>query len=104
MEFCPECGAMLLPKDNKVKCNCGYEKDLSNEETDQYSVSEKVESNGNIVMKGEEISTLPTTNTLCPKCGNKKAYWWLKQTRSADESETQFFRCTECKHTWRGYD
>ena len=29
MEFCPDCGAMLLPNDNKFKCSCGYKKDLS---------------------------------------------------------------------------
>ncbi|HID27364.1 MAG TPA: transcription factor S, partial [Methanosarcinales archaeon] len=26
------------------------------------------------------------------------------QLRSADESETRFFRCTECGKTWREYD
>ena len=55
-------------------------------------------------MKGEEISTLPTTKVTCPKCGNTKAEWWLQQTRSADEAETRFLRCLECKHTWREYD
>jgi DNA-directed RNA polymerase subunit M len=28
----------------------------------------------------------------------------LRQLRAADESEVRFFRCTECKHTWRQYD
>ena len=23
MEFCPDCGAMLLPKDGKLECGCG---------------------------------------------------------------------------------
>ncbi len=27
MEFCPECGSMLLPtEDNELKCSCGYTK------------------------------------------------------------------------------
>ncbi|MFX1287916.1 MAG: transcription factor S, partial [Promethearchaeota archaeon] len=26
-----------------------------------------------------------------------------EQTRSADEPSTSFFRCLECKHTWREY-
>ena len=38
-------------------------------------------------------STLPTTTTECPKCGNNTAFWWMLQTRSADEATTQFFRC-----------
>ncbi|MRR35944.1 transcription factor S, partial [bacterium] len=32
------------------------------------------------------------------------AYWWLRQLRSADESEVRFFRCTKCSRTWREYD
>ncbi|PJB94591.1 transcription factor S, partial [Candidatus Pacearchaeota archaeon CG_4_9_14_0_8_um_filter_35_24] len=24
-------------------------------------------------------------------------------TRAADESETKFYRCTKCDHTWREY-
>ncbi|PIO07920.1 transcription factor S, partial [Candidatus Pacearchaeota archaeon CG10_big_fil_rev_8_21_14_0_10_35_219] len=31
------------------------------------------------------------------------AYFWTMQTRAADESETKFYRCTKCDHTWREY-
>jgi DNA-directed RNA polymerase subunit M len=27
----------------------------------------------------------------------------MVQTRSIDESMTQFYRCTKCGHTWRDY-
>jgi len=102
MEFCPECGAMLLPQSDKLKCNCGFTKDLS--DTKKYDLSEKIESKDTVIMKGEEVSTLPTTNVTCPKCGHGKASWWLQQTRSADEAETRFLRCLSCKNTWREYD
>lgn len=104
MEFCPECGAMLLPKGDKLQCNCGYTKDLSKDDVDQYSVSEKIEAKDTVIDKGEDINTLPTTNVICPKCGHDKAAWWLRQTRSADEAETRFLRCLKCEHTWREYD
>ncbi len=53
----------------------------------------------------EEVSAgLPTTRMRCPECGNDTAYWWLRQLRSADESEVRFFRCTKCSNTWREYD
>lgn len=26
MEFCPVCGASLIPEKNKLKCRCGYER------------------------------------------------------------------------------
>ena len=98
MEFCPECGKVLFPKDGKFTCDaCGYEKGVTEESKKQYEVAEKVVTDGN-------VKTLPTIKVICPKCGNKLAFWWLQQTRSADESETRFFRCTECDYTWREYD
>ena len=35
MEFCPECGAMLMPKNGTIKCSCGYEKSLTNDDLEQ---------------------------------------------------------------------
>jgi DNA-directed RNA polymerase subunit M len=46
----------------------------------------------------------PTTSATCPECGNDRAFWEMKQIRSADESETRFFTCTECGHKWREDD
>ncbi len=39
----------------------------------------------------------------CPKCKQYKVDFYTKQTRSADEPETIFARCTikTCKHRWR---
>jgi DNA-directed RNA polymerase subunit M len=47
--------------------------------------------------------TLPTTRARCPSCGHDVAYWWLRQTRGADEPSTRFYRCVKCGHTWREY-
>lgn len=55
------------------------------------------------VMEGDTIDALPTTPIECPQCKNDTAFWWMLQTRSADEATTQFFRCTKCSHTWRNY-
>ena len=40
----------------------------------------------------------------CPKCGSK-ATWEQKQTRSADEGCTVFWKCTnvKCRKTWTRY-
>jgi len=45
----------------------------------------------------------PKTNEECPKCKHKEAYYWLVQTRAADEAATRFFKCVKCMHTWRAY-
>ena len=103
MEFCPDCGAMLLPKDGKLECGCGYKEDLSNDNED-YAVSKKVEAEETVKMLGEDIDMGPGITEICPKCGHDKATYELKQTRSADEAPTRFFTCKKCKHKWREYD
>jgi len=104
MQFCPKCGTALTPQKKEKKIvlgcpKCGYEtrkgeKNLSIIQHD----SERI-----VVIGKEEqkIRTLPKTKVECPKCGHNEAFYWLVQTRGADESSTQFFRCTKCHTTWR---
>jgi DNA-directed RNA polymerase subunit M len=105
LKFCSKCGTVLqLDPEKKVlvcpKCNAEEQMDgdivyeRNNEGTEKIIVLGKKERN---------LRTLPQTKVKCPKCENTKAYWWMVQTRSIDESATQFFRCTKCGHTWRDY-
>lgn len=55
------------------------------------------------VVSDKETEALPTINERCKQCGNEKAYFWTVQTRSGDEAETKFFKCTKCGHSWREY-
>ena len=50
MEFCPECGAILLPMNKKLKCKCGYEKSLSDEVKDQYEVKGETNPKAEIIV------------------------------------------------------
>lgn len=106
MEFCPRCGLALIAKKEEDKTflvcrKCGYK-------TDKYKplqISEKLEKDplNDVVVVQKDLEALPKAKVECPKCGNKKAVWWLQQTRSVDEAPTTFFRCTKCKHAWREY-
>lgn len=105
--FCKKCGSLLVPKKIKEETvfvcpSCNYkDKEEVIEIVDKIKQKKDVE----IVDEDKEDETLSTTNdVLCPKCGNKKAYYWLEQTRAADEAETRFLKCTACKHVWREYD
>ena len=103
MEFCPKCKSIMIYMGNKAVCRkCGYEK-VVEEEKEIISIAKRNEEEIPVI-EGEDIKTLPTTNVVCPACGNREAYWWLRQLRAADESEVRFFRCTKCGKTWREYD
>lgn len=101
MEFCPNCGAMLLPTDGILKCSCGYTNELS--KSDEYEVSEDIKTEETVKMMGEDIDMRSTIKETCPECGHPEAHYELKQTRSADEAPTRFFTCAKCKHKWREY-
>tara|TARA_Y100000034_G_scaffold100894_1_gene124789 strand:- start:206 stop:514 length:309 start_codon:yes stop_codon:yes gene_type:complete len=102
MMFCPRCSAMLLPdlEKKQIKCSsCNYKEGKNK----NIVVKEKITTKENIKVVEKNIETLPKTQINCPKCENGQAYYWLVQTRSSDESETQFFRCVKCDHQWRDY-
>ena len=103
MEFCPECGAMMLPNNGELKCNsCGYVKG-SSEDSESYKLSGTIEEHETVTNLGEVEDLRSTIKETCPECGHDEAYYELKQTRSADEAPTRIFTCAKCKHTWRAY-
>lgn len=101
MEFCPKCNVVLVQKEKNYSCpKCGYRK----REKVKIQSSEKLKEIQEMrVLKEKEIELLPTISAICDKCGNKEAYFWTSQTRSADEAETRFFKCKKCSHSWREY-
>ncbi len=105
MEFCPKCKSIMIPSSGILKCRkCGFEKKPSSKEAVIVGGPEKPQREMTI-LEDKEAAGLPTTeDQKCPDCGNQKAYWWMRQLRSADESEVRFFRCTQCGKTWREYN
>jgi transcription factor S len=109
MDFCRECGSRLEPKTIKsgkqvlliLSCSkCGQK---TNEEP---KVKGKIITHSpkqmvSVIDKRLQLNTLPTIRVACSKCGNNNAYAWQVQTRGADESSTQFLRCTNCEYTFR---
>jgi DNA-directed RNA polymerase subunit M len=99
MEFCPKCKSLMLPKDGKlVCCKCGAE----GKEKGSSVVVEKQQQKETVVLE-KKIDILPKTRIECPKCGNKEAFWILRQTRASDEPETRIYTCTKCEYRWRQY-
>ncbi len=104
MMFCPKCGSLLRQKTEHEKtflfCTCGFE-DKKHAGPIKESVKEakKLE----VIEKNDADEALPIMNTECPKCGHKKARFWMIQTRAADEPETKFMKCVSCGNVWRDY-
>lgn len=104
MQFCQKCGTRLVPikKDKKIVLSCptcGYE--TSREQRERMKIESEPEKIVVIGKAEQKIRTLPKTRAECPKCHHNEAFYWLVQTRGADESSTQFFRCVKCGATWR---
>ena len=110
VKFCEKCGGMMMPKKDKkghlhlVCRKCGKKATFH---ARGYNLKEKVEKKPteDVIVMEKDISTetLPKTKIQCPKCENNEAYWWVQQTRSADEAPTRFYQCTKCGYKWREY-
>src|SRR3989338_9592989 len=98
--FCPKCGSLMMPKKEDGKkilgCSCGYK----NKTIESAKLTEKSEERKEIEVVDSDHETDPLTDEKCEKCGHKRAYTWMIQTRASDEPETRFFKCEKCKHTW----
>ena len=108
MKFCNKCGNLMLSENKNGKLfyvcrKCGHI-----EKSDSIStITEKIEN------KKEQVIVLDDDNEMkqypidkdvkCPECGKKGAYWFMRQTRAADEAPTIFYSCIHCKHKWREY-
>jgi DNA-directed RNA polymerase subunit M len=106
MEFCDDCGSMMKTEGDVWVCgSCGNETPRD-EVAEQQAVTTQGQQESEVVDTSEvdAADMGPTTRTRCPECGNDRAFYEMKQIRSADESETRFFTCTECEHKWREDD
>lgn len=87
-------------KDEKAVCaNCNHRLKRSI----KIKSSEKIGRKEGIAVIKQKEDIYPVVEMKCPECKNKKCFFWTQQTRAADESETKFFKCVKCNHTWRVY-
>ena len=100
MDFCERCGGLIIMKDDRAVCaSCGRKSDKKL----KIKSSEKIKKQGSVAVVKKEENVQPIVDMKCPKCKHNKCYFWTQQTRSSDESETKFYKCVECGHSWRVY-
>lgn len=108
MEFCDKCGSLVVVKKKRkhtfmVCRKCGWERRMGGEKVVISETMPKPKKEIVVMGKGEEMAELPKTRVMCPKCEHIEAYWWMQQTRAADEPPTLFYKCTKCGYSWRSY-
>ncbi|WIV67671.1 RPA12/RPB9/RPC11 RNA polymerase family protein [Natrialbaceae archaeon AArc-T1-2] len=109
MQFCDDCGSMMKAQGDCMVCTnedcaASSERDPDAEAafvtTESQTDDDVIESDENANFEGKPKAT----DVRCEACGNEEAWYTLKQTASADEPPTRFFKCTECGKRWRGYN
>lgn len=109
MEFCPKCDKLLQAVEEDsgtimVCTACGFRKNAEDSLlTTIYEAKKLPEGETDIFVNEGRKDILPETNADCPECKNTTAYYWIEQTRAADEAPTRFYKCTKCAYTWREY-
>ena len=109
IDFCDKCGSVLIPQRKgsslTLVCRkCGKKASTKGKKDFKITISTSKKAEKIVVVdKKAEIEVLPRTEAQCPKCEHGEAYWWMQQTRAADEAPTRFYRCVKCGHTWREY-
>mgnify|MGYP001772722513 CR=1 FL=1 len=112
VKFCPRCGGLMRPQKESgrsflVCSRCGYKEEAASNASlkmssrIEHGVKEKM-----VIIGGEEnVANLPITRDVtCKRCGAQEAYYWVLQTRAADEPPTRFYKCVKCGYVWREYE
>ena len=106
MQFCDDCGSMMRKEDELMVCtSCGTSAEQAVEterfiSTEKQTGDELIESSDEANFEGKPTAT----DVICNKCGHEEAWYTIKQTASADEPPTRFFKCKECGYRWREYN
>ncbi|XP_021004854.1 DNA-directed RNA polymerase I subunit RPA12 [Mus caroli] len=103
LDFCPDCGSVLpLPgiQDTVICPRCGFSIDVRDFEGKVVKTSVVFNKLGaTIPMSVEEgpESQGPVIDRRCPRCGHEGMAYHTRQMRSADEGQTVFYTCINCK-------
>ena len=109
MQFCDDCGSMMVSREGEMVCtddDCGGTSEKDAELAAQYTSTE-AQSDSDVIETSEDANFegKPTaTDVTCDECGHGVAWYTIKQTASADEPPTRFFKCKECGYRWREYN
>lgn len=106
MQFCESCGSLMRSEGDRMVCSsCGASTAKDDGLAEAYTTTERQRTDDVIEADpGQADEGKPTaTDVRCDSCGHDEAWYTIKQTASADEPPTRFFKCKRCGKRWRGY-
>jgi len=109
MQFCDDCGSMMVADGDTMRCtndDCTGTTERDADREAQF-ISTESQSDDDLIEteEGAEFEGKPTaTDVVCDACDAREAWYTIKQTASADEPPTRFFKCKECGYRWREYN
>jgi DNA-directed RNA polymerase subunit M len=107
VQFCDDCGSMMHAQGGEMVCSgCGATV-AKDEEAAEAFVSTERQSGDELIEteEGADFEGKPTADdVVCEECGHTEAWYTIKQTASADEPPTRFFKCKDCGYRWREYN
>ena len=106
MQFCDDCGSMMKKQDGMMVCTSCGERAAQERATEEF-VTTETQSGNELIESSDEANFegKPTAKDVrCDDCGNEEAWYTIKQTASADEPPTRFFKCKQCGYRWREYN
>ena len=104
--FCPTCANILGVEEGptclRFSCStCPYVHNVKRKIGNR--IYPKLKEVDDVLGGAAAWENVDATETDCPKCSHKKAFFMQIQTRSADEPMTTFYKCCSptCNHRWR---
>ena len=97
---------MMTPEDGEMVCtSCGATVERDEERAAEFVSTESQQDDDVVESDADAFEGRPIDDSVhCDECGNGEAWYTFKQTASADEPPTRFFKCQECGHRWREYN
>ncbi|XP_073475411.1 DNA-directed RNA polymerase I subunit RPA12 isoform X2 [Aquarana catesbeiana] len=105
-DFCSDCGSVLPPPGiaDTVTCPCCSHRTQVTDFMGKYVQTSVMFNKLDTIAlsnEAEETGALngPLIDRRCSRCGYEKMVYYTRQMRSADEGQTVFYTCVQCRQT-----
>jgi DNA-directed RNA polymerase I subunit RPA12 len=105
--FCPACGTIFLISGAEcITCNnCSYNCKMDDLQAQTVTVDGDDRKKPDWIPDHQTDTSDKLKRVMveepCPECNAPEVEFYTMQLRSADEGQTVFYECPNCKHKWK---